>query len=99
MEYRINFRILTFVFKSKLDELPIYLAELLIRENPNRMLRSNTSLRFDIPKTYTKAGQKSFSYAGPILWNNLPVNIKTASSLISFKRLLKTFYFKIVYDV
>ena len=60
---------------------------------------SNDSLKFKVPRTITKAGEKGFHYAGPMIWNGLPNSIKTASSIISFKRLLKTFYFKIAYNL
>ena len=40
----------------------------------------------------------SFTDAGPSAWNTLPVNIRTASSVESFKRLLKTHLFQISFQ-
>ena len=37
-----------------------------------------------------KYGHRSFSYPAPFLWNSLPVQTRQASSLHSFKSLLKT---------
>ena len=34
------------------------------------------------------------SYAAPVLWNSLPLNTRTSSSLSIFKQRLKTFHFK-----
>ena len=42
-------------------------------------------------------GDRAFSVAGPILWNNLPNNLRTCESLDSFKGMLKTHLFKEAY--
>ena len=43
-----------------------------------------------IPKTYTQSfGQKSISFRGAVLWNNLSLDIKEANNLESFKHLIK----------
>ena len=80
----------------------MFISKLLTEDKPVRTLRSNDSLKFKVPRTITKAGEKGFHYAGHMIRNGLPqfVNsINTASSNISFKRLLKTFYFKIAYNL
>ena len=43
----------------------------------------------------SRFGERSFTVAGPSAWNALPVNIRTASSVESFKLLLKTHLFEI----
>ena len=35
-------------------------------------------------------GDRSFAIAAPHLWNELPLNIRTAKSIAVFKKLLKT---------
>ena len=99
VEFRINFRILMYVFKSIHNKTPVYINELLEKDIPVRDLRSNTSLKLKVPKIFTKSGEKMFAHAGPTLWNSLPISIRTASTIASFKRLLKTFYFKIAYKL
>ena len=37
---------------------------------------------------------RSFTVAGPKLWNDLPEEIRNANSMESFKKLLKTYLFK-----
>ena len=39
-------------------------------------------------------GYRSFKYAAPALWNNLPESIKSSKELSSFKSSLKTYLFK-----
>ena len=99
VEFGINFRILMYVFKYIHNKTPVYINELLEKDIPVRDLRSNTSLKLKVPKIFTKSGEKMFAHAGPTLWNSLPISIKTASTIASFKRLLKTFYFKIAYKL
>lgn len=40
------------------------------------------------PKTNTSTGARSILVAGPKLWNSLPENVRTASTLPTFKKLL-----------
>ena len=47
-------------------------------------------------KTY---GQRAFSVAAPRLWNKLPFEIQACSDVDIFKSKLKTFLFKMVYDI
>ena len=51
--------------------------------------QSFTLLRNRIPKTSN--GQRSFSYRGVTVWNQLSLEIKTAPSLAAFKTKLKSF--------
>ena len=38
-------------------------------------------------------GMRAFSVAAPMLWNNLPLTLKNATSVTIFKRALKTHLF------
>ena len=40
------------------------------------------------------SGQKNLSYLTPIVWNNLPTDLKLANSLNNFKRKLNDNFFK-----
>ena len=51
------------------------------------------------PSTLSKFGDRAFSKAGPSLWNKLPTDIKTCSTLEYFKICLKTHLFKEAYDI
>ena len=49
-----------------------------------------------VPRTSRiKFGNRAFSVAGPTVWNSLPESVRSAESLASFKRKLKTYLFNI----
>ena len=58
---------------------------------PSRQLRSSSDNRIlCVPSFKTKNfGQRSFSYAGPVIQNKLPYDIRTSQSKTSFKQALK----------
>ena len=45
----------------------------------------NTENKLVLPQPRTDYLKKSFSYSGAQLWNNLPVDLRQASSLADFK--------------
>ena len=47
-------------------------------------------------KTY---GLRAFSVIAPILWNDLPIDIRSIDDVNKFKSKLKTFLFKRVYEL
>ena len=67
-----------------------------IKSNSLYNLRSTGKLLLDHPKgkMLTTLGARSFSAAAPKLWNELPVELRQATSLNSFKSRLKTYLFK-----
>ena len=44
-------------------------------------------------------GRRSFSRAGPTLWNALPEELRSTVCMNKFKTHLKTYYFKIAFNV
>jgi len=59
-----------------------------------RRLRSSNVATCDVPRTRTTLGDRSFTAAGPHLWNNLPLHLRDSElSLSKFRRLLKTHLF------
>ena len=95
---RIIFKILLQTFQCSLGSGPTYLKDLLTPYTPTRNLRSANKDTLVIPKVTTKAyGQRSYQFAAPHLWNNLPLHIKQATTISSFKTLLKTYLFKSSY--
>ncbi|KAI2668349.1 Unconventional myosin-VIIb [Labeo rohita] len=95
---RIHFKILLFVYKSLHNLAPAYLSELLHLYSPSRTLRSCDQALLVVPHVRLKRrGARAFAVAGPQLWNILPLEIRMAPSLSSFKSLLKTYFFSLVY--
>ena len=94
VKYRIQHKILTYTFKTLHGSSPKYLQKLITVNRPPRTLRSSDSLSLVVPKSrLVTYGNRSFGYAAPKLWNSLPVNIRNAETLVSFKRMLKTHLF------
>ena len=55
-----------------------------VQYTPSRTLRSTTDTRkLKIPLFKKKySGQRSFSYQGPVIWNNLPFSIRHTHTLL-----------------
>ena len=73
---------------------PQYLCSMLPLHTSRSGLRScsdNTLLQ--IPRSKSTSGDKAFSNYAPKLWNDLPLAIRSAPSLGSFKKMLKTHLF------
>ena len=96
--HRIQYKIATLVFKCLHDLAPIYLKETLKLKQPCRNLRSSSDiLRYEIPQTKLIAGERTFHFCGPHIWNQLPYEVRSAESLETFKNKLKTHYFKVYF--
>ena len=91
---RIEFKIILTVFKSLSGLAPDYLSSLV---NYNNISGSRVpTLRIHVPQS--KSGSRAFVYSAAMLWNNLPVSIKSCSDIKTFKTLLKTYLFSQTYD-
>ena len=97
VKYRIIFKVVLLTFKALRGMAPNYLKTLLQSYMPSRSLRSEIENLLIIPKARRKLGCHTFAYAAPKLWNELPVNIRTTTSLVSFRSSLKTHLFKLAY--
>jgi len=92
---RIEFKIITITYQALNGMAPSYICDLLQVRQQSRNLRSTSrGLSLVVPAHQTQAyGARSFSIAAPTLWNSLPVDIKNAQSLFTYKKKLKTFLF------
>ena len=92
---RVDFKILTLTYQAIDGSAPPYLTELLTPYMPRRSCRSENQRFLVTPSThYKRVGDRAFSNSAPSLWNQLPLLIKNASSVDTFKKLLKTHLFK-----
>jgi len=92
----VYFKLTLLVFKSLRGETPSYLADdcQLIADSGRHRLRSADANALTVPRTNTRQGDRSFSVAGPKLWNSLPATPRQpVIELGRFRRLLKTFLF------
>ena len=90
---RICYKICLLTYKTLHYNSPNYLLELITPYTPARPLRSSDSDLLSVPRLKSKAGQRSFSYSAPYLWNSLPPRTRSCSSLSSFRSSLKTFLY------
>ena len=92
------------MFKCYKGEAPKYLCELLeieVRTGISKGLRSyqDETLLYRIPFARHKTfADRSFSVAGPKIWNSLPVELCLSETVISFKNKLKTYLFHKCYS-
>ena len=56
--------------------------------------RPNDYLLLETRKVQTKYGKRTFEYAGPRLWNALPLEVRTEEKRECFKKRIKTMLFK-----
>ncbi|CAH3018432.1 unnamed protein product, partial [Porites evermanni] len=97
--FRVQFKLLLFVHKSLHNQSPSYIKHLLfLKPAANYALRSSAQSLLFIPKVNCstlrdRAFAYAIAYAAPVLWNSLPLTIRTSSSLAFFKKQLKTFLF------
>ena len=97
--YRVIFKLLLLTYKALNGLAPCYLSDLLSYRSSCYSLRSVTNKLLVEPRAkLTTYGFRSFSFAAPRLWNRLPLNIRSCSSVSSFKSRLKTFLFTLFLD-
>ena len=90
---RIKFKIASLTFKIINFGKPSYLAELLTSYEPTRTLRSSGTNLLSIPDIRSSMGRRSFSYSAPTLWNSLPPDLRSCTSITTFQGKLKTHLF------
>ncbi len=99
--HRIEYKLLTIVYKCLYGNGPEYLKDLLIDYKPVRSLRSSSDTRLLVePATkLATGGDRSFYKAAPKLWNRLPKDIRMSDSLSQFKSKLKKYLFRRAYSM
>lgn len=94
----VNSKILTMVHKAKHNNAPEYLCELIQPLTFARTTRRSLQTNLKTPKTHKRTfADRSFSVAGPTLWNRLPEKIRSEEDHKTFKKILKTFLFESCY--
>ena len=99
IRHRINFKLIMLTWKALHDMAPNYLCELLLPYTPKRTLRSTDKLLLTTPRTLSSYGDRAFYAAAPKLWNTLPLELRSCTSIDTFKKSLKTYLFEIAHDI
>ena len=98
VQYRPQFKVLTFTYKALAGTAPSYLCDLVELRQPSRSLRSSSQSLLAVPHTRTaQYGDRCFRAAAATLWNQLPEDIKEARTLSIFCKRLKTYLFRKAY--
>lgn len=95
VQYRIQYKLLLYVFKSLHNSAPKYIKDLIVPRTCVRTLRSSSLNLLEVPRSRTvRAGDRAFQHAAPVLWNRLPPTVINCDNLELFKVLLKTYLFQ-----
>ena len=99
IEQRIMLKICLLSYKVVYGLAPGYLGELveleIISDETKTRQRSQDLWRLKMPKpSKTKLGDRRFSSCAPVIWNSIPLAIRSTNNIDTFKKLLKTHFFK-----
>jgi len=99
---RIQFRLCVLAYRCLIGTVPSYLAETLhltADVGSRRHLRSASTSTLVIPTTRrTTLGDRAFPVTAARAWNALPLYVRSAPSLLQFRRDLKTALFQSSYS-
>ena len=84
---------LLYIFIALRGQALQYLGQLCCYKQRPSHLRQPRYFLLQVPLTQRSAKEAAFSVQGPVLWNKLPHDIKTANSANVFKNKLKTHFF------
>ena len=94
VRFRWRFKLAILAYRHFEGTLPSYLSGVLHTYQPSRSLRSCSEKLLKVPKrTLKTAGERSFSFLAPTVWNSLPASVRNQSCLGQFKSALKTHFF------
>ena len=95
VKLRIDFKIVVLVFKCSTGGAPAYLRDpISVRSFRRGLCAANSGILLNVPRNSRSTFlDRSFAVAGPCLWNDLPLCIRSKSLLADFKVSVKTHYF------
>ena len=99
---RIEYKIALTVFKCLNNIAPRYVSNLITPQIQSvKALRcDNDFFKLTVPPlSQLRQTERSFSYCGPTVWNQLPYRLRSMSDVKVFKSELKTYLFKKAFDI
>ena len=101
IDFRIQYKLAVLAFRFFDNSLPAYLSCALSLREPTRTLRSSSETRLLVtPITSLKSTEvRAFSSSAPKVWNSLPSDLRTLQTLSLFKSRLKTYLFKLAFNL
>ena len=97
VKQRVDYKLAVIAYKTRSTGVSSYLSTLIEDYVSSRSLRSSDQLSMCALCVKFVCSPKAFSVSAPMVWNSLSFNCRSAQSLSSFKRLLKTDLFFIAY--
>ena len=82
------------VFKFQNDQCPDYFDDFFCPVSENGVITRSSNKKLKQRFRKTKLGIQNLSYVGPNTWNSLPDNLKSATSVNSFKHYIKEYFIK-----
>ena len=86
---RTEFNKAIFMYKVNNNDVPEYICNMYKRQDPEMdryNLRSNDKTNFYIPMPHVEIFKVGMIYSGSVLWNNLPITLKSTKSISAFKK-------------
>ena len=90
VRYRSKFKLCSLTYQALTSGQPVYIRNML---QPSRKVRFSDLDQLNVPRVRTAVGSRAFSVAAPRLWNELPLEIRSAKTQISFRKKWKTYFF------
>ena len=87
------------LYKILSSGCPSYMTDFFIAKYSVYPVRGENPPTLVVPNSYTESLRRSFHVTSSILWNSIPLHIRTVSSLITFKRLINRHIFTAEGDV
>jgi len=89
----IDFKVATVTYRTLSSGHPAYLfyCELISPYHPSLSLRSSNQLLLTVPRANLTIGQRAFFYSSPVIRNAIPLSVRDALSISTFKHRLKSF--------
>ena len=97
VRFTILFKINLLTYKTLREKQPVYLHSMLAASIPSCSLRSNNDNSLSVPRVKTNTGARAFHSCALSLWNNVPLSVRSASSVATFKKYLKTHLFDLTF--
>ena len=98
---RVDYKILTRIYKCTRGQAPMHLQDLLVNAVPRREGLCSSSIMYTlvVPCVQRQTfAARSFVVYGPSLWNSIPDGIKRSPTLESFRSRVKTLLYKQVFN-
>ena len=103
VDERITFKVALLTYKALHGLTSSYLTDMLVSVASNPALHRNLSADCGdlvVPRVKNISyGDRSYSIAAPRLWNTLPCELRSSSSVTTFRTNLKTYLFRTAYNI